>query len=146
MAGALRSLASLPVTPVIAGGSGMFTVHESDLMAAIAALAEADRLPGDPVSVAHPEPVSIREILQSFAAEQNRRCRFVPVPWQLVYATLRSAEAARLKLPFRADSLLGLVHRAPSIVNDEAIADLGVTIHGFSERPAGPLPAARRAG
>lgn len=35
-------------------------------------------------------------------------------------------------LPFRADSLLGLVHTAPSVPGSEPLTRLGVTIRAFS--------------
>jgi nucleoside-diphosphate-sugar epimerase len=143
MAGTLRKLSALPAVPVIAGGSGLYTVHERDLTAAVAALAEADVLPNDTVSVAHPAAVSIRDILRIFAEQEGRRCRFVPVPWQVVYATLRTAEAARVRMPFRADSLLGLVRGAPAVVNPEPVTHLGVSIRPFTEQLAGPTPADR---
>ena len=40
----------------------------------------------------------------------------------------------RLHLPFRADSLLGLIHTAPGLVGEEQLARLGVTLHEFTAR------------
>jgi hypothetical protein len=37
----------------------------------------------------------------------------------------------RLRLPFRADSLLGLIHTAPSLAGEDQLARLGVTVHAF---------------
>ena len=131
MAGAMRRLTTLPVVPVIAGGAGVYMVREEDFMRAIALLASATALEPGTISIAHPSRVTLLNLLRTFAAQENRRCRFVPVPWHLVYWLLRSGELMRLRLPFRADSLLGLIHTAPSLVGGDELARLGVTLHAF---------------
>jgi nucleoside-diphosphate-sugar epimerase len=131
MAGAMRKLTTLPIVPVISGGAGVYTVREEDLMRAIALLASATTLEPGTISIAHPSRVTLLNLLRTFAAQENRRCRFVPVPWQLVYWLLRSGELMRLHLPFRADSLLGLIHTAPSLAGGDQLARLGITLHGF---------------
>jgi nucleoside-diphosphate-sugar epimerase len=132
MAAALQKITRLPIVPVVAGGTGLYTVREDELMAAVAALAEARDLAPQTLSVAHPTPVVLPDLLTAFAAQEGRRCRFVPVPWQLVYGLLRTAELLRLRLPFRADSLLALVRTAPCVMNGEPVAELGVTLHAFT--------------
>jgi nucleoside-diphosphate-sugar epimerase len=131
MAGAMRKLTTLPIVPVIAGGAGVYTVREEDLMEAIALLASAATLEPGKISLAHPSKVTLVDLLSAFAAQENRRCRFVPVPWRLVYWLLRSVELMRLHLPFRADSLLGLVYTAPSLAGEDQLARLGVTLRAF---------------
>jgi nucleoside-diphosphate-sugar epimerase len=131
MAGAMRKLTTLPIVPVIAGGAGVYTVREEDLMRAIALLASATALEPGTISIAHPNRVTLLTLLRTFAAQEDRRCRFVPVPWQLVYWLLRSGELMRLHLPFRADSLLGLIHTAPGLAGEDQLARLGVTVHAF---------------
>jgi nucleoside-diphosphate-sugar epimerase len=143
MAGAMRKLTALPVIPVAVGGTGVYTVREGDLMRVIALLASVDTLEPGTVSVAHPSRVPLTELLRTFAAQQHRRCRFVPVPWPLVYWLLRSGELMRLHLPFRADSLLGLIHTAPGLAGEEQLTRLGVTLRAFAVRgvevPSGEL-------
>ncbi len=134
MAGALRKLTALPIVPVIAGGGGVYTVWQQDLMRAMVQLASATTLTPGTISVAHPTRVTLIDLMRTFAAEESRRCRFVPVPWQLVYWLLRSGESMRLRLPFRADSLLGLIHTAPSLVGGDQLARLGVTLRAFTAR------------
>jgi nucleoside-diphosphate-sugar epimerase len=131
MAGAMRKLTILPVVPVIAGGAGVYTVREQDLMRVVALLASAASLEPGTISVAHPSRVSLTDLLRAFAAQEERRCRFVPVPWRLTYGLLRSGELMRLRLPFRADSLLGLVRTAPCLIGGDQLARLGVTLHAF---------------
>lgn len=132
MAGALRKITTLPVVPVIAGGAGVYTVWEEDLMKVVALLASAATLEPGTISVAHPNRVALTDLLRAFAAREDHRCRFVPVPWQLVYWLLRSGEFMRLRLPFRADSLLGLIHTAPGLIGGDQLARLGVTLHAFT--------------
>ena len=134
MAGAMRKLTTLPIVPVIAGGAGVYTVREEDLMKVIALLASAATLEPGTISVAHPSRVTLTDLMRAFAAQEDRRCRFVPVPWQLVYWLLRSGEFMRLRLPFRADSLLGLIHTAPGLLGGDQLARLGVTLHAFTVR------------
>ena len=134
MAGAIRKLTTLPIVPVIAGGAGVYTVREEDLMRVIALLASATTLDPGTVSVAHPGQVTLTDLMRTFAAQENRRCRFVPVPWRLAYWLLRGGELMRLHLRFRADSLLGLIHTAPSLVGEEQLARFGVTLHAFTVR------------
>jgi nucleoside-diphosphate-sugar epimerase len=134
MAGAMRKLTILPIVPVITGGVGVYTVQEQDFMKVIALLASATILEPGTISVAHPSRVSLTDLMRAFAAQEDRRCRFVPVPWQLIYWLLKSGEFMRLHLPFRADSLLGLIHTAPGLAGGEQLARLGVTLHAFTVR------------
>lgn len=131
MAGALCRLTTLPIVPVISGGTGVYTVREDDLMMAIYALAIAPTLPLVAISIAHPSRVTLTDLLKTFAVQEGRRCRLVPVPWQLVYWLLRSAEFSRLHLSFRADSVLGLVHTTSNLSGIRQLDKLGVTLHAF---------------
>ncbi len=131
MAGALRKLAGLPVVPLIAGDPRLYTIRESDLMAVVAALAGADSLPAGTVSAAHPVPVPLRDLMTAFAAREDGNCRFVMIPWKPVYGLMRAAESVGLRLPFRADSLLGLVRSTPRVVNADRLSGLGVALHAF---------------
>jgi nucleoside-diphosphate-sugar epimerase len=131
MAGALRRFARLPVVPLIAGDARIYTVSEDDLMTAISAFASADTLPAVTISAAHPVPVPMRDLMTVFAARGGANCRFVKVPWKPVYGLLRAAESVGLHLPFRADSLLGLVHGARHVVNQDMLGTLGVTFREF---------------
>jgi hypothetical protein len=130
MAGALRKLTALPLIPLIADGK-VFTVEESDLMAAIVVIAAADRLTDSTISVAHSTPVLLRDLMIALAEEEGRRPRFLKIPWRPTYFCLRAAEYLGIRLPFRADSLLGLVRPASSPPNDGALRYLGVTPRSF---------------
>jgi nucleoside-diphosphate-sugar epimerase len=132
MAGALRALTRHPVVPLVAGDAHQFPVHERDLVDAVAAICTTEQPPPGPIGVASPEPITFRRLLEAFAAAEGRRPRFVPIPWQLLYWGLRGAEVLRLPVPFRADSLLGLVRPAPAVPGVESLQKLGVHLRPFS--------------
>lgn len=126
MAGALQKLASLPVVPVIAGNPMQYVVREEDLMAAIAVLATCEELPVGAIDVAHQTPITFRDLLEAVRPGYRRGAVLVPVPWRVVYWVLRAGEVARIPLPFRSDSLLGLVKTAPQVNGSELLAGLGI--------------------
>lgn len=136
MAGSLRKLTALPVVPVITGGAGVYTAAEEDLMEAIALLASAAHLEPGTISLAHPDRVTLVDMMRVFAAQENRRCRFIPIPWKLVYWVLSAGESMRLRLPFRADSLLGLIYTAPGLLGGEQLTQLGISFHAFRPNPS----------
>lgn len=135
MAGALQKVGRLPVVPLVAGGARQYPVHLDDLMAAIGTLAEADSLPVGPIGIANPSSVSFRDVMVALAAQEGRRCRFVPFPWRLLYWGLRIGELLPVRLPFRADSLLGLVYSAPSVPGADEVARLGIGYRAFDLHP-----------
>jgi nucleoside-diphosphate-sugar epimerase len=132
MAGALRKLTNLPVTPLIGARSHQFTVHEADMAAAMVRIAESDMPLPEPVGLANPEPVPFRRLMKEIAASQGRTLRAVPVPWQLVSGVLKAAEAVHVPLPFRSDSILGLVHPAAEVPGVERLKELGIEFRSFS--------------
>ena len=133
MAGALKKFSYMPVAPVIAGGLGIYTVSEDDLMKVISMLARAATVPSATISVAHPRKVQLSELLRTFARSEGRTCHLVPIPWKTVYWTLRTFECLHLHLPFRSDSLLGLVYPAPSLTGVEHLSALGVAVRPFAQ-------------
>jgi nucleoside-diphosphate-sugar epimerase len=132
-AGALRRLTRLPLLPLISPDAVQFPVHEDEVGAAVVAAATVERAPAGPVGVAAPAAVPFSRVLEMLAAAEGRRCRFlpIPVPWQLALGAIRAAELLRLPLPFRSDSILGLVRPAASVPGAEELSRLGVQIGGF---------------
>jgi nucleoside-diphosphate-sugar epimerase len=139
MAGTLSRLARLPLVPVMASTAHQFTVHEDDLADAVVALTAVDRLPAVPIGVANPEPVPFVRVLEGLARQQGLVARTVPVDWRLVLALLRTAERMHVPLPVRSDSVLGLVHPAPSVPNLAVLDALGVRFRRFGQ-PVPPRP------
>ena len=133
MAGTLRQLTSLPVVPLLGRNSHQYTLHEEDLQRAIAALVQADQVPTRPLGLAHPLPISFESLLREISqSDSERRAHFFPLPWLPAYWAIRSAEYAKIRLPIRADSLLGLVRPAPFVPNVDDLERLGIEFRPFS--------------
>ncbi|SFR96682.1 Nucleoside-diphosphate-sugar epimerase [Granulicella pectinivorans] len=102
------------VVPMV--GSGLYTqflVHEEDLAAAVLRALEDDRFSGRVLTVAHPKPWMLRDLVLRIASEEGKQVKLVSVPWRFVYFALKSAEKIGLKLSFRSDSLLSMVYSNP---------------------------------
>jgi len=123
------------VTPLVGASSRQFTVHEDDAVEAVARMAAAAAVPSVPLGIAHPDPVSFRALLEGIAGAAGAAPRFVPFPWQLLYGGLRVGEVLGLPLPFRAESLLGLVHSAPFVPNTDQVHALGIHLRPFDLAP-----------
>ena len=133
MAGTLQRLTSLPLVPLVGRHSHQFTVHEEDLFHAILTLATCKTVPGRPLGVAHPDPVSFEVLLTRIArVSGDQGPRFLPIPWRPLYWSIRALECTPIRLPIRADSLLGLVRPAPSVPNSEDLRALGIECRQFS--------------
>jgi nucleoside-diphosphate-sugar epimerase len=118
MAGAVAKLAGLPVVPVLGSRSHQFTVHRDDVVTAIRLAVQRPEVTGV-IGVADPDPVPTGRLLTGLAG--GRAGRLLPIPWRPVYLAMRAAEAARIPLPLRADSVLGLVRPAPSVPRADAL-------------------------
>jgi len=132
MAGSLRKMTKLPIIPLLAGESHQYTVHEEDAAVAIVQLASVPEVPLVPLGIAHPEPVKFGHFVRTIGTTDGRVPHLVPVPWQIAYAMLRAGEVVGVNLPFRADSLLGLVRPAPEVPNQSVVRDLGFSFRSFS--------------
>ncbi len=109
-----KQVSKSTVVPLIGDGRNLqYMVYEDDLTQAVrrAALGE---FPGRVLTVAHPHGVQLRELIAGIARREGKQIRTVEVPWRLVYAGIRLAEAAGLKLGFRSDSVLSLIHANPA--------------------------------
>ncbi len=129
MIGTLKRLASLPIVPRFRKGTYQFLVHVDDMVSGLVRLLGQPRV-GEPLGLAHPEPVSFEEIVQGLNG--GRRPVLVPVPWQAAYGALRAAERAGVRLPARADSVLGLVRPAPRVPNVSAWSRMGLQLRRFA--------------
>jgi len=133
MAGALKQMARLPVVPLVAGKFHQYTLHEDDLANAFVVLAQASDLPDIPLGLANSDPVPFRLLMRAIVAMAGRsRFRLVPVPWRPLYAVLWLGERTPLRLPFRADSLRGLVRPAPGVTGVEEVRSLAIHLRPFA--------------
>ena len=104
------------VIPMIGDGSQIqFLVHHEDLSGFIerCASGKIKIIPGI-LTAANEQPWPFKKLLLEIARGQNKRVKFIPLPWRLVWAGLKSAEICGLKLNFRSDSLVSLMHQNPA--------------------------------
>jgi nucleoside-diphosphate-sugar epimerase len=132
MFGSLARSAGASIVPLIDGGSHpQYLIHEQDLFELLRGFCDGElKNPGKPVVAASPRPWAMRELLAELARRQGRRPRFLPLPWQPVWAGLRLAELAHLPVPYRSDSVVSLVYqdRKPDF---ESLTALGVIPRDF---------------
>jgi len=135
MFGALSRLSRLPVLPLIDGGrQPLHLAHVEDARAAIVSALDWDAATEEaPVSLAHPEPVTLEKILREQARAQGRSFVGVPVPGGLALAGLRALEAAGLRPRTGSDSLIALQNPNPR-PDFSAQARLGLFFRRFLDQ------------
>ena len=104
------------IVPLLGDGSfAQFPVHEDDLARLIFLLCQPDApIPREPISAAPAQKITLRELVETIAKKNNQRVFFVPLPWRILLAGLKTLEALHLPAPFRSDSLLGIVFQNPA--------------------------------
>lgn len=103
------------VLPLVGGSQKQYLVHQEDLCAFIHRYAEG-LVPSiaTPLTAAHEQARTFREILDAIAAVQGKKLRLVPVPWKLAWLPMKLGELCGMRLNFRSDSLVSLMHQNPS--------------------------------
>jgi nucleoside-diphosphate-sugar epimerase len=102
--------------PMIGDGSQIqFLVHNEDLCAFIEKFA-AGKIEITPriLTAANKQPWPFKKLLLEIARAMNKKPKFIPLPWRLVWAGLKTAELCGLKLNFRSDSLVSLMNQNPA--------------------------------
>lgn len=117
MVGALSQLiARSPVIPLIGGGRQVqYPCHADDLAHLVCVLCASSQAVSGPVVAASSHGLTFKRILTDAAGRRGKRIVFVPVPYGLALAGLRSAERLGLKTRLRSDSLVSLVNQSPSL-------------------------------
>lgn len=107
-----RAVITFPIIPFPDGGTEamQFLIHRSDLSEALVAFAQCPLPPGLGVqSLAHPTALPLRAVLQTIADRIGLRRSFIPITPGCVMAGLKAAEWVGIPIPFRSDSLVGLL-------------------------------------
>ena len=104
------------VIPLIGDGSQIqFLVHHEDLAAFMERVAAGTiRPPARLLTAAHAQPWPFKQLLLEIARGLDKKVKFIPLPWRLVWAGLKSAEVCGLGLNFRSDSLVSLMRQNPA--------------------------------
>jgi len=111
-----KAVKASPVVPLIGDGSApQYPVHEEDLAELVyKLLSQSENPPVEPIAAAGGEAISFRELLRRVAARHGKSPTFIPVPWRLILAGLRTMEWVGLNPPFRSDSLVGFIFQNPN--------------------------------
>lgn len=97
------------------GGQRLYLIHEQDLVRFIRGFCEGDvTRPAEPLTAAHSQPWTFRQILEEIARGLGRTLTFFPMPWRPLWIALRGAEICGLRLNFRSDSLVSLMNQNPA--------------------------------
>ncbi|HEY4415422.1 MAG TPA: NAD-dependent epimerase/dehydratase family protein [Verrucomicrobiae bacterium] len=104
------------IIPMIGGGSQIqYLVHQEDLSNFIEDCASrAGRISPRILTAANEQPWAFKRLLQEIARALGKNPKFVPLPWRLVWAGLKSAELCGVRLNFRSDSLVSLMYQNPN--------------------------------
>jgi nucleoside-diphosphate-sugar epimerase len=113
MFGSLAKSVRAGLVPLVGGGRyPQYLINVQDLWELLRLFCDgAIQNPGKPVVAAASKPWPMRDLLAELARRQGRHPRFMPVPWQPVWAGLRLAEIAHVPVPYRSDSVVSLVYQ-----------------------------------
>lgn len=111
-----RSVVKSTIVPLIGSGGYMqYLVHEDDLCELLLRLScQEMKLPPVPIVAASPRGWRIRDLLQVMATAQHARVKFLRLPWRAIWLGLKISELLGITVPFRSDSVIGLVRQNPS--------------------------------
>jgi len=125
-----------PILPVVGGAVKMPLLHIDDLTDLVCRLVLEQAASPLVVSIAYPDRIAFRRILEIIAASAGRAPAFIPIPASLVFAGLRLLEACGLSPRTGSDNLVSLLNQNPS-------PDLAEVVAGIRLRPFNPATLAR---
>lgn len=128
----LSRLAQMPIVPIVAARSRQYVVEATDLVRAIETMVIAKSVPAVPIGVAHPLSVEIGQLMSDLVRRRTGKPLILPVPAAAVHAVLLIGEWLGMRLPFRSDSLAGLIRPAPGVPNEHVLRDLGVELKAYA--------------
>jgi nucleoside-diphosphate-sugar epimerase len=119
--------------PLMGGGRQIqYMVHHEDIGDFVCRCIENRVSPAaTPVTIAHEQPWTFRQVLEEIARVRGKRLTFIPLPWRLVWLAIKTAETAGVRLSFRSDSLVSLMYQNPSPSFAEQ-RSLGVSPRAFA--------------
>lgn len=125
MAGTLKKVSRLPLWPHFARAQ-LFVVQEEEIAPAMASVVDDyAAFAGHVVGFANPDAVGLAPLL-TWLSDRDRPRPRVPVPAKSVILGLKAVEKAGVSLPFRSDSLLGLVQGPDAVPGQELLAARGI--------------------
>lgn len=113
-----KVLTKIPLVFVPGAACQLYLCHKDDLaslICRIVALKTAGpSLDRKILAAANPRSWKFIDLLKELARQNHKRPVLVPIPWQVPYLFLRLAELLHLRLPFKSDSLLGMLFTNPN--------------------------------
>lgn len=102
--------------PLIGDGSQIqFLVHHEDLCNIVERCASGSINSNTKlITASNSNPWKFKKLLIEIARRFNKNIKFISLPWRLVWLGLKAAELCGLKLKFRSDSLVSLMHQNTS--------------------------------
>jgi nucleoside-diphosphate-sugar epimerase len=102
------------VIPLIGSNAHLYLVHDEDLSGFIRRYVggETRNFPFV-LTAANEERWAFRNLLLEIARGLGKKIMLIPLPWQLAWAGMKSAETCGLRLNFRSDSLVSLMYQNP---------------------------------
>jgi nucleoside-diphosphate-sugar epimerase len=111
-----KQVSGARILPLFGGGRQIqFLVNDADLAGFICDCADG-KIPRQktPVTVAHEQPWTFRQLLEEIGRAEGKKNLFIPVPWRLIWLPIKCAELCGISLKFRSDSLVSLMNQNPS--------------------------------
>jgi nucleoside-diphosphate-sugar epimerase len=128
-----RAVHALPLLPDFGARARLYAVHRDDLIDVVKAwLACDDQNAPRLIPAAHPEPLTLRRVLEATATAAGRAPRFIRIPAVPALAGLRLLESAGFAVPFRSDGLISILHANPTPGLAEEV--LGVRLRRLEPR------------
>jgi nucleoside-diphosphate-sugar epimerase len=138
MIGALRAVAGAPVVPMPYPDPFQYTVHIDDMSRCVVS-AVADPPRHGVLGVAHPRQVPLSEIIRALRKTTSTApLRSMRVRTTALHRVLCLGEAMGLRINFRADSVIGLMHPALEVPHVDHWRAVGILLRDFTQET--PLP------
>lgn len=110
-----KYISFLPVIPIIGDGSYiLYLIHIDDLCQAIFELAvSAEVQPISPIVLANPEPISLKQLINTLENKNNNKVLTIPVAPPLIIVCLIIMERLGIRIGLRSDSVLSIINSNP---------------------------------
>ena len=119
------------IIPLIgAGRQRLQVLHVDDCCRAMGAA--VDKALTGRIVLAHPTPITMRQLIDEVARRLDRRLHYLPLPAAPTLAALKTAQWLRLPMPVTSDNLLGLLSMRPQDPTDD-LKRLGVDVLAVQE-------------
>ncbi len=105
------SLTRSTLIPIVGRHQMMYLCHQNDLSALIYLISTDKNLDtSKPIVAASSEGYRFIDFLRILSNSLEKRHIFVPIPWQIIWMTLKCFELFGLKLGYKSDSIVNLMH------------------------------------